>query len=353
MGANDYALIVGIDKYPGLLIDELNGAVNDALAFREWVTDARGGAVPAANTFVFLSRDVPTLPGVQRATSSAIKECLIKSVHAPRRLTPGKRFYLYVSGHGLSSVDQQSLLLTEDATEDERVNFAPRRWADKLYNAGCFEEVVLFFDACRQEESVGYDRTLFEQMPRIGDLSKRRRFYFFSVAHGRLAKEVRCKGEDRGLFSSVLLDGLRGRAPTIEAGPPLRRFVSSSTLTEFVRDMIPYYAKQYGLSVFDNAKIMPDADPDDGIQKLAACDRPLCTEVIFKRISDLNIKTVRVYDQDRPICSVALQTGEARADLPLGLYVRTLVVVTPEGKEEEREGSPLDVLQLEPIHVEV
>ena len=53
--ANDYAVIVGAQTYPGLddptsdAFHPLLGPVNDATAFYEWVTSPDGGDVPAAN----------------------------------------------------------------------------------------------------------------------------------------------------------------------------------------------------------------------------------------------------------------------------------------------------------------
>jgi hypothetical protein len=47
MNDHHYAVVVGINRYPGL--SDLTGARADAEAFAQWLEDGDGGALPAAN----------------------------------------------------------------------------------------------------------------------------------------------------------------------------------------------------------------------------------------------------------------------------------------------------------------
>ena len=53
-----YAIVIGIDRYPGFR--DLGGACNDAEAFAEWLTDPNGGDVPAENVRTLLGRGLIT-----------------------------------------------------------------------------------------------------------------------------------------------------------------------------------------------------------------------------------------------------------------------------------------------------
>ena len=44
MATNDYAVVVGINHYPGL--SDLKGAENDARAFQDWLVRKDGGNIP-------------------------------------------------------------------------------------------------------------------------------------------------------------------------------------------------------------------------------------------------------------------------------------------------------------------
>ena len=61
MALADRALVVGINRYPG--ISSLSGAENDAQDFYKWVIDPAGGAVKKADALLILSSDFPPPPG--------------------------------------------------------------------------------------------------------------------------------------------------------------------------------------------------------------------------------------------------------------------------------------------------
>lgn len=353
MAANDNAVVIGISDYPDLGLAPLRGAVHDALEFYRWVVDEKGGAVPAENVFPFISGDVDSaLPNLAQPTAKAIKDRL-RALKKERTEQRGARLYIHASGHGISSVfDNEPLLVTCDASGDDVASLTPRRWADVFYHQGCYSEIILFLDACRQLEKVGYDRSVPSVNP-SGDLQKRKRLYFFAVADSRPSKEISIDGRPRGLFTSLVLDGLRGRAQTVPAGPPLHNYVSSSNLIEFVTTMTPQYAKFYGLNNVDNAKLMPDVEHNDGIVRLVQCDQPLRTKVTFEKSADSSIAEILLYDNQQLMCNLPLESAAASIDLQLGCYDWTSVSRGSDGTTSESEPSLLEVFGREDIHVRV
>ena len=53
MSKQDHAVVVGITNYPSL--SQLKGPENDAKAFRDWLVDKDGGAIPKGNVSCILS----------------------------------------------------------------------------------------------------------------------------------------------------------------------------------------------------------------------------------------------------------------------------------------------------------
>ena len=57
MGAEDFAVVVGIMRYPG--ISDLDGSENDARNFRDWLVSPNGGNVAAGQVHLILSSNYP------------------------------------------------------------------------------------------------------------------------------------------------------------------------------------------------------------------------------------------------------------------------------------------------------
>src|SRR5436305_1359622 len=113
MGAEDWAIVVGIKSYfdPGLA--GLEGPENDAREFYDWVVSADGGAVPKAQAQCILSSDyhppfasaaaaMPTAEAIKGAVDH-LRSIADANVNAENALgcTGGKRFYLFFSCHGV------------------------------------------------------------------------------------------------------------------------------------------------------------------------------------------------------------------------------------------------------------
>src|SRR4051794_2517188 len=101
----DYALCVGINRYPGLT--PLSGAEADAQAFYDWVTSE--GGVVGTNAKLILSTQFPVGINASKAkpASQEIWDFFEKlradaNINNAKRLglIAGRRLYLFFSGHG-------------------------------------------------------------------------------------------------------------------------------------------------------------------------------------------------------------------------------------------------------------
>ena len=105
---SDYAILVGISRYPNPGFTDLEGPPNDMALFEEWLRSPTGGAI----------RDDPDEPHIIRLITPEPYPSQFEPDEAPptkatferqfRRLVrsldqvPGKRLYLYFSGHGFA-----------------------------------------------------------------------------------------------------------------------------------------------------------------------------------------------------------------------------------------------------------
>jgi hypothetical protein len=200
-----YAIVVGIDRYPGFR--DLGGPCNDAEAFAAWLRDPAGGDVPAANIRLLVGRDatdVQSARPVKRDIDIALHELvtLVRAARAPCRL------YLYFAGHGVAAGLGTAALLMADAERGLcwNLSLAPyRAWLERCRD---FSEVILFCDCCRTlmpdvPEGTPPHETCPEPYP-----FPQQAFVALAADLGEPAYET----NDRGHFTAALLDGLRGAA---------------------------------------------------------------------------------------------------------------------------------------------
>ena len=120
--AKTFAVVVGIEQYdiPGV---DLDGPVRDACRFVRWFR-RRDMPVPATNIHLFaspLGTNAKELNGLdvpwQMAKREAIRDCFTKRLPG----TTGDLFLLFWGGHGLLTVGQRRLILS-DATPVHTLN---------------------------------------------------------------------------------------------------------------------------------------------------------------------------------------------------------------------------------------
>jgi hypothetical protein len=254
--STDRAIVVGIADYPDL--GNLKSPENDARAFYAWVTKDSGGGVPLDRTRLILSSDYPAgfQPGQRPPTIREVENALIElrlEAEANQRkgkgLWVGRRLYLYFSGHGCAPRFEEAAILMANATRQMVYHLAGVPSADWFFRSGCFSEIVLLMDCCREP----YER-VHTYVPPWVDLTQpdvvdqSQRFYGLAAPWSRLARErVMPDQTSRGVFTLALLAGLEGAAydSTTECTDPAtnRRMakVTAASLKNFMYNCLPEF----------------------------------------------------------------------------------------------------------------
>ena len=262
MNSNDYAIIIGLQNYPG--IGNLGGPENDARAFRDWVISPTGGHVPddsdapddgAVHLQLILSSSFKPFKLARHAhpVVSEIQNAFLKlhEIHLQNidRGTPriGRRLYIYMAGHGIApsasrAVNQyESALLMADASS---LFYGSSYHIPGAYTASwfglndCFEEVYLFMDCCRGSESVF---SINEFLPSEGTSDTAKRCYMFSTKWAQNARERAMPDEAgavRGVFTKTLLMGLSGGALIADPANPGQGIITVSSLKGYIYENI-------------------------------------------------------------------------------------------------------------------
>jgi uncharacterized caspase-like protein len=223
MAFADHALVVGINRYPK--IGELRGAHADACDFYHWVIDPAGGRVDPLDARLILSAPgasqevkdaMPTRSQIE-AFFTEMDEYANANNEAELGLKAGNRLYMFFSGHGFAPSLDRSAVLMANTTSTALDNLAARLWADRLFEGGWFDEILLFQDACRSSLSAG---DLMVPFLRRRNRPGKIRFYAFSANEDKVSLEKPWgnNGDMRGVFTLTLMEGLRGGARDPDTG---------------------------------------------------------------------------------------------------------------------------------------
>jgi hypothetical protein len=213
MAQNDYAIIVGISNY--VYLNSLEGPVNDAHYFMEWVTSRCGGDVPLANITLIQSEDEPPIdPSLAKPNyaqiDAAFTKLIDKGIEQDGRA--GRRLYIFMAGHGFGPEIDEAALLMANADSLFRIGFhiPGRRYAKWFQTAALFEEIVLFMDCCRD--------ILTQAPPKLPPWppmaspagAKVKCFFGFATEWSSKARELTFpdNGKVNGLFTRALIDAL-------------------------------------------------------------------------------------------------------------------------------------------------
>ncbi len=224
----DYAIVVGIAKYPQL--SPLEGPERDADDFHAWVTAADGGGVPAEHVTRIVTSLYEESFDDGKPTTELIDSAFMKLVRLGRKNEGevGRRLYIYFSGHGIApdlEMDESALLMANAARDTPGYHIPGRLYASAIRLEGLFDEVVLFMDCCRDD----YERVSRRPTPWIPVKTVRggrtRAFYGFATRWGLKAREKpihegrvdREKGVYRGVFTVALMEALRGHSADKQA----------------------------------------------------------------------------------------------------------------------------------------
>jgi hypothetical protein len=206
MGNHDWGIVVGVQQYVGQLpADALQGPNRDARAFAAWL---RGpGEVPKGQLKVLPSTARPPFPS-REPIADALWE-----VRNRVRDEHGRRLWLYLAGHGIE-IRRESVLLTAKAERGRWSEHVPGPDTATWFRlSGLFEEVILVMDCCRTSVDRVDVQRLFDD---ADEPTSRRTRWMFALATrwSRVAREraVPPDPDVRGVFTSVLLEGLSGAA---------------------------------------------------------------------------------------------------------------------------------------------
>ncbi len=319
----DRALVVGINRYPK--IGELLGAQNDADDFYAWVTDPAGGGVAPANALLLRSVDFqppPADPDDERPDKVLIEKFFTGIDNAANAnnlagqgLKAGNRLWLFFSGHGFAPSLDRSAVLMANATNDRPHSIAAMAWANRLFDGGWFNDVLLFQDACRNPIGDTDLTPPFLKSRQAPAAQQRRRFYAFSAKNRQLSKELTVAGRVNGVFTYTLLEGLRGQARDPQTGA-----VTTAQLKAYLQENMRKLLPQTDLDDASIAK-MPevfDPDPFDVVSAPAGPvpDFPvqiLGTEGMAVRVIDAALRVVAASNPAPDPWSVRLQRGFFKA----------------------------------------
>ena len=231
-GRDDWAIAVGIDRYPGLA--DLTGAENDATAFCHWLREV--GQVPAAHIVRLVSSDFadslaaiqprhrPSLHGAMPSHQRIEDELVtvynraIEHLDAGHGRRIGRRLYLFFAGHGFEPLgfeprDPPPAFLAANADRHHPLHVPPLQAADWFSLAWAFDEVILLMDCCREQvPRLALSRLSWPEKVDDKRISKNPFLYGFGVQSSQTAREFDHHGAARGLFTRAVLDGLGGAA---------------------------------------------------------------------------------------------------------------------------------------------
>jgi hypothetical protein len=241
MSNQDWAVIVGISVYPDSFT-RLKGSERDAEEFYDWVISPAGGAVPAdakatnplaapalvpdvnhvklilsghySNQFTSLAEAKPAEQQVEQAFDE-IYAIAFKNEKDGNGFKVGRRLYLFFSGHGLAPNSQDVGLFAADAdTGRYGRHITGTAWAQWFFDAGPFEEVVLFMDCCRDYfPRVQLNPVNFDERREMEGRQERKIFQAFAAQWSSKSFErLMDDGKVHGVFSYALMQALRGAA---------------------------------------------------------------------------------------------------------------------------------------------
>ncbi len=201
---NAVALIIGVEKYENTF--DAQFAVNDAKVFQGFANKVLG--VPKNNIKVLTNEE---------ASRINTKKALLKWL--PKRLKEEKTdVYLFYSGHGLASPEEQNLYLLPYEGDPEFLDYSSltRKEIFNDINNLNPRSVTVFLDTCYSGETRDEEVLLASAKPIFIEAEEEEipaKFTVFTAsANNQIASSF--KEAEHGLFSYFMMQGLEGKADT-------------------------------------------------------------------------------------------------------------------------------------------
>ena len=237
-----FGVCVGIDRYPGLPGRDLGSARRDATAFRDWLLDPAGGALPEDNVRLLTVPDELSFatPFEARPQEREVYHALYgfnQRIAARLQADPSAwnrtRIYIYVAGHGVGPPNGQGALLMADAQPGLYEQVEPAFYSDWYLQCGAVHEVVILADCCRElSESIPVaSAPPFEPCQRLANGTIVLKGYASRLG-GRAWEPTSRDDRDkaRGYFTNAVIEGLRTGAVD-----PVTGEVRASRLAQYVQ----------------------------------------------------------------------------------------------------------------------
>ncbi|MCL3882684.1 caspase family protein [Marivita sp. GX14005] len=237
MARNDMAFVIGIARYPtfgGNASDaarDLQGPVNDADAFVDWLKAPDGGDVPEAHIFAVTSdhfpAGAPVGPVVRDVTDKL--DALRTAAKAPPRK---RRLYIYTSGHGFGRRRLEGGLYLADAAPANLSNFFVSDYFNWFLDAAYFDECILFSDACMDQGRLAAPAQPHWRREIAPGRGTSAMGAYAARFAGRAVEGRMANGLFHGAFSYALRMGLLGAAAVVD--PQGKRKVTGDSLRDYL-----------------------------------------------------------------------------------------------------------------------
>ena len=261
MNPEDYAIVIGISRYPLLSPPhppghphDLQGPDLDAKEIHDWLADPQGGGVPEDNRLLVTSDMFPDpfntgLVAGQRQllaqpNAEELAGCfgwLINRFKDANRLQLGRRLYVYFAGHGFGVGDCDGGVYTANANPSILHHFYVRSWFDWFYRNAYFKEFVLWMDACSDPIPInGAPSEALLAHRQAANFAEGRLFVSYAARHPlRSVERQMPDGKIHGVFTYALLQGLKGAARDPDSGT-----VTSASLRDYLRGSLGSFQPQ-------------------------------------------------------------------------------------------------------------
>src|SRR3954454_13979501 len=206
-----WAVVIGINRYwlPQACLD---GAVKDALDMRKWLLDPNGGNVAKENLTLLLAPREGEEPRNVR-WADATKDNIVQGIAdlVQRSGGQGERLYFFYAGHGITARvanSDETTIVGTDFTDVLTDNSCTLSSLLEFFETTQFQNQFFFVDACRNIPWKGEIVPGRWTRPQLRDpgLPPVQQFTFYATSPGSEAREA----DERGAFTKVLVDGLRG-----------------------------------------------------------------------------------------------------------------------------------------------
>jgi len=240
----NYGIAIGINHYTPPTsqgLKELKGAIQDATEVYKWLINEAN--VPVGNARLVTSTLDPLRPDktiVDTAITEIIQLILNNGADADR-------FYFYFAGHGLGverdSENNGMCMANWNELMRNGTSLSSKSYKQKFLNEGLFKEVVMWLDCCRNTK-VNMTPENNPGLTLMGQNLNPKWFVGYATQYQSPAFEssvlTASGNETRGIFTRVLLEGLRGAAA--KNGKP----VNADDLRDHLRFYVPREAEKAG-----------------------------------------------------------------------------------------------------------